>query len=90
MKIALDYDKTYTLDPAFWDLFIKNAKVCGHEVKIVTMRQSDPAARQTIFFPPCDVIYTDLRAKKDFYNADVWIDDHPQYVHNDHWQRSEI
>jgi hypothetical protein len=38
MKIALDYDGTYTVDPQFWEDFITLAKVRGHEVVCVTKR----------------------------------------------------
>lgn len=38
MRIALDYDRTYTEDPAFWDEFIRMCRARGHEVRIVTAR----------------------------------------------------
>jgi hypothetical protein len=38
MLISLDYDNTYTLDPKFWDMFVKNAISSGHRVICCTMR----------------------------------------------------
>ena len=38
MKIALDYDKTFTTDMRMWRAFIDLAKAYGHEVVCVTMR----------------------------------------------------
>lgn len=40
MKIALDYDDTYTKDPELWDSFIAEAKERMHEVTFVTLRFS--------------------------------------------------
>ena len=88
MKIALDYDETYTEDKSLWNLFVLQAKNNGHEVKFVTYR-----------FPSCyepysrpqdnidieadaksidiDIIYTCSEQKSDYYDADIWIDDSP-------------
>lgn len=41
MIIAIDYDDTYTADPAMWDQFIKLANEAGHKVVCVTCRM-DP------------------------------------------------
>lgn len=76
MRIALDYDGTYTADPQLWDEFIRNAKARGHEVTMVTMRSAE---HERIPNPPaCDIIYTGRKAKRTFYNADIVIDDAPQ------------
>jgi hypothetical protein len=76
MRIALDYDGTYTADPQLWDEFIRNAQSRGHEVTLVTMRSSD---HEHIPNPPaCAVIYTGRKSKRNFYNADIVIDDAPQ------------
>lgn len=88
MLIALDYDKTYTLDPVFWEDFIVNAKTRGHEVVIVTLRFPDVPIQP----PPGDtgvssveVIYTSMKPKGVFMYElkrvpDVWIDDRPDRV----------
>ena len=79
MLIALDYDKTYTADPALWDDFIQSAKDRGHTVKIVTMRRPD----EVIEYAPVDVIYTSRKAKAAVVNADIWIDDSPAWIFQD-------
>ncbi len=80
MKIALDYDGTYTLDSKFWQSFIDLAKSNGHEVWIVTMRYPTE---------PIDIhekiVYTSRRAKKSQcerrgYYFDIWIDDSPEWL----------
>ena len=53
MLIALDYDKTYTADPALWDNFVDLAQSRGHTVKIVTMRRPDEAIDTDVV----DVVY---------------------------------
>ena len=99
MKLALDYDDTYTLDPEFWDGFIASAKEKGHEVVFVTMRneQVNPIGGTEkgfseyfieLSFKGCDVYYTNCDAKRAYMEnlgigIDVWIDDNPKYVEND-------
>jgi hypothetical protein len=79
LKIALDYDGTYTLAPDLWDTFIDAAIRSGNEVVCVTMRYpSEP-----VVMPRCKVIYTSRKAKDAFYPADVWIDDRPHWIHHD-------
>lgn len=80
MKIALDYDGTYTADPELWDLFIKNAHRRGHTVTIVTMRHSIEKVHVMI-----DCIYTGRKAKKTYcenknIKFDIWIDDNPEWL----------
>ena len=75
MKIALDYDGTYTEDPSLWNVFIQHALSCGHEIVCVTMRFPDEAIQM-----PCPVVYTSRKAKAEFYQADVWIDDNPRWL----------
>jgi hypothetical protein len=91
MKIALDFDNTFTLDPAFWFEFIELCRVFNVEVFIVTVRDSafdrcellDEVAKQV------DVYYTDGVAKKwwmthfamsEHRTPDIWIDDKPESV----------
>lgn len=66
MKIALDYDGTYTADPALWDGFIARAKARGHSVWIVTCRRDTEENREEVKVPGCFVIFTGL-APKDWY-----------------------
>jgi nuclear transport factor 2 (NTF2) superfamily protein len=79
MLIALDYDKTYTADPALWDNFVDLAQSRGHTVKIVTMRRPDEAIDTDVV----DVVYTSRKAKSSVIRADIWIDDSPQWVYQD-------
>ena len=83
MLIALDYDGTYTEDPIFWNLFIKNSIYHDHEVICVTMRYDNDAERIKDF--PGNIIYTGRTAKQNYtlqhnINIDVWIDDSPQWI----------
>lgn len=81
VNIALDYDGTYTKDPAMWDAFIRAATARGHSVHCVTMRYpSEPIEM------PCPVIYTGRQAKQAFVTAlglviHIWIDDMPYFIY---------
>jgi hypothetical protein len=89
MKIALDYDQTYSADPHLWTDFINSSRRLGHDVRIVTARddrfdRTDPLIRVEQFLP---VIYTRGIAKKWFlthfgqgFVPDVWIDDKPESI----------
>lgn len=91
MKIALDYDQTYTLDPDFWNDVIDAAVDRGHEIRIVTARAPEED-KIPVLSDFLDIIYCDGIAKR-FYCTwfaddrrgwipDVWIDDKPQSVDN--------
>ena len=79
MLIALDYDGTYTADPALWDAFIATAQARGHTVNILTMRYPT----ETIERAPCQVVYTSRKAKHGFIPADIYIDDKPGFLFQD-------
>lgn len=91
MKLALDYDGTYTLDPDFWLDVVDLARIYGHEVRIVTHRderldRTAPLAKAEQAVP---VIYTRGISKRFFcehfsdFVPDVWIDDKPESItHN--------
>ncbi len=78
MKIALDYDGTYTADPELWNAFIKNAIDRGHEMVCVTMRCPHEAIQM-----PIPVIYTSRKAKFEFAPDAIWIDDKPNWLFQD-------
>ncbi len=86
MRIALDYDSTYTRDRALWDELIFSAQDRGHEVLIVTMRaQAEGVTTITGAEPPCEVVYTDRKGKVGYMASigrpiDVWIDDNPRWL----------
>ncbi|MDE2468122.1 MAG: hypothetical protein KGL35_05130, partial [Bradyrhizobium sp.] len=86
MLIALDYDGTYTEDPAMWDQVVRAILGNGHEVLCVTMRNADT---EKIPDPmPCPIIYTARMAKATHmlllgHQVDVWIDDNPHWILRD-------
>lgn len=89
MKIALDYDGTYSSDPEFWNKMIRHARSSGHEVRIVTARDErfDRTAALAELEKRIPVIYCRGVAKQwylthfgDGFVPDVWIDDRPQSI----------
>lgn len=92
MLIALDFDDTVTLDPVFWNSFVTASQKAGHQVIIVTMRNSGAEAarvRRTVHtIAHGDMYFTNRLAKRPFMaslgiNPCVWIDDKPEYVVGD-------
>ena len=86
MIIAIDYDNTYTMDPALWDNFITTAKEIGHTVICVTARpeimgqvviNSVGKLVQVVFAGGEWNREMDLKSG---YKVDVWIDDMPEYI----------
>src|SRR5690606_28829016 len=92
------YDRTYTLDPDFWDDVVAMADSRGHEIRIVTARS--PTKDNIDDRVPYHVIYCDGIAKKFFchwfadngegWDPDVWIDDKPEGVSNNSTATKEI
>lgn len=91
MKIALDYDQTYTLDPMFWSRFVSTAKLDGHDVRILTIRDERFDRTQALaeLEQRVQVVYTRGVAKRwycshftDGFMPDIWIDDRPQTIIN--------
>lgn len=90
MRIALDFDATYTLDPEFWDAFIWLIRATGHEVILATYRHEVHDAHPLIdeLKKIIPVHFTDGKAKKPFLEAlgivvDVWVDDRPMTILED-------
>ena len=87
MRLALDYDDTYTLDPELWNAFALAARQRGHDVRIVTARC---AIRDNVDDRIGDlpVIYCNGVAKRFYcrefadWVPDVFIDDKPENVGN--------
>jgi hypothetical protein len=90
MRIALDYDLTYTADPHLWGYFLRVAAQLGHETRVVTIRddrydRTRPLIDLEQLVP---VIYTRGVAKlffvqhfvPDFWPVSVWIDDKPRTI----------
>lgn len=89
MKIALDYDQTWTLDPAFWNAFTVAAKACRYDVRIVTIRDEryDRTAPLIELEKTIPIIWTRGTAKRWFvahfvpdWPVSVWIDDRPETI----------
>jgi len=90
MNIGLDYDDTYTRDPALWDEVIKTFREAGHKVYIVTWRFPGEMAKVYAQFEgkphPVHGFYaTGRKAKEKFMFAngiciDIWIDDNPRAI----------
>lgn len=80
MRVAIDYDGTFTRAPAAFRVFIQALKASGHHVICVTMRPNADGIDI-----PCDVICTDAARKGHFMekrgeHVDIWIDDHPEFL----------
>lgn len=99
MKIALDYDNTYTADRAFWMLFIVTAKNAGHQIFIITARSAtrdvNDELRELADLLP--VYYCDGVAKRWWCmhfgpgKVDIWIDDKPDNIlHNSAFPFSDL
>jgi hypothetical protein len=89
MKIALDYDDTYTQDPLLWNWFVQQAQDRGHEVFCVTARDEKNLDDVTFtlgrLLPPGHVIACGHKPKRGVTQSlgikiDVWIDDMPEMV----------
>lgn len=93
MRIALDYDNTYTADPTFWDLFIEMAKTAGHEVRMVTYRNEvfDQCRGLTVLHKRGVKIHWTRGVAKRWWMEqfgggwipEIWIEDKPEAIlHN--------
>lgn len=91
MNIGLDYDDTYTRDPATWDVVIKALRDAGHNVYCTTWRSnsmSNLIELQTALGGKVNAIFcTGQQAKSAFMfeqriRIDVWIDDMPMAIDN--------
>jgi len=83
MKIALDYDDTFTNDDTLWRAFVESAKSRGHSVTFVTSRNHDGDNRDIIFdagLLGIGVVFCNHKAKSECFKADVWIDDNPLMI----------
>ena len=83
LTIALDYDKTYTADPLFWDQVVRLGEQRGHQFVCVTGRRDPPGSHERQI--PMRVIcagseWKRRAAAKAGVHVDVWIDDMPEMV----------
>lgn len=89
MQVSIDYDNTYSADPAFWAEFIYTARAAGHDARIVTARD-DRFDRTEIIIEvekEFGVTYTRGMAKRWFlehfggeFIPSIWIDDKPESI----------
>lgn len=82
MKIALDWDGTYTRNPQFWDAFITMCLNHAIDIRIVTARRDIHPIEVYVRIP---VIYTNLKSKREHLDeigwmADIFIDDTPEFI----------
>ena len=90
MKIALDYDDTYTKDPLLWNWFAKEALDRGHQVYCVSARSErdmdSPKLTIGRVIGPENCFGTNLKPKREYMKSnhgikiDVWIDDTPDAI----------
>lgn len=91
MKIALDYDNTYTAATKLWDAFVKDAISKNHAVRIVTYRSPTSDNDSLISAAKrmgVKVMYTSGTAKRKHcsdkgWEPDIWIDDKPESILED-------
>lgn len=90
MRIALDYDGTYTADPELWGGFVASAMARGHEVYIVTMRYAEEGAEieYNLKNRVTGIMYTSRMNKATYVFSqqklmDIWIDDQPHFIFED-------
>lgn len=90
MKLALDYDDTYTKDPLLWNWFAKEAIDRGHQVYCVSARSEqhmdDPKMTIGRVIGAENCFGTGHCPKRHFMRdvhrikIDVWIDDMPEMI----------
>lgn len=87
LKIGIDFDATFDLDPVLWCSIIGIMKEKGHEVRFVTLRydfQTDDIVYWSSYLK-VDIIFCGGRQKTEVcverdWIPDVWIDDHVIHV----------
>ena len=87
MNISLDYDGTYTEDPAMWNRIIATMRNADHTVMVITMRTPGEGAEvEANLRDRVDAIHYTSRAFKFKFcsdnnvKVDVWIDDAPYFI----------
>lgn len=90
MRIALDYDHTYTRDPVLWNEFITLAIGLGHDIRGVTARSGsdDRTLNLRNWERRLPVIYCNGVAKESVcayleWVPDIWIDDKARSIIHD-------
>jgi hypothetical protein len=87
-RIAIDFDETYTADPACFAEIVAVLRRYQHRPLIVSCRRNTPKNRNVISEIVGDdllIILTDLKPKRPFCESmglpvDIWMDDMPECV----------
>jgi len=90
LTIALDFDDTYTSDPAMWAEVVRVMQRRGHVVICVSARRNSMENRRELeaALPNgvCVLLTYDepkrQASKRSGYNVDIWIDDMPEAIPN--------
>lgn len=85
MKIALDYDETFTADPELWKPFVAHCKARLHEVAFVTARGDglgwmNEDIKLDAESLKIDIVFCTGKQKAHCWDADIWIDDAPAMI----------
>ncbi len=87
MTIALDYDNTWTRDPATWGEIASLLRNAGHTIYGVTLRfPHEDEDMDEMYFLQCERVFFTSNGEKDPYMQsqgifiDVWIDDMPEMI----------
>lgn len=95
LTIAIDYDDTFTADPALWSSFIQDAKLMGHSVCCVTARRCTEQNVDNINLQfdhwncQIPVFFSNLGSKiaemeRRGIDVSIWIDDDPRRLVHGH------
>lgn len=93
LKIALDYDDTFTSDKPMWANIVSFMKSNGCDVRFVTARfeSTDKYSNEDILQDSdrlnLPIIFCNGKPKEDVTNrvgfkVNIWIDDHPLWIPN--------
>jgi hypothetical protein len=91
LRIALDFDDTFTRDPQLWKIFIMEAQQRAYDIRIVTFRGNggpyhyNGDLEKALAGLDIPVIYTGGLRKRTYCSSinfypDVWIDDMPELI----------
>lgn len=91
LKIALDYDDTFTADKAMWANIVMFMKANGCDVRFVTFRHEHPSTfsnedilqdsdKLSIPIIFCEGVPKKTVTSQRMFHPDIWIDDCPELI----------
>lgn len=90
LTISIDFDKTWSADPALWRSFVKLIKARGHHPVMITRRDDTPQQRAEVEKSIDGAGFDELifaggtqkqdAARKAGVSVDVWVDDYPEGI----------